>query len=400
LSYVNVLITHTHANKRHELCLPKQKINSLCDVLQDELLKHDNGQDTEIVVLSDTVRQRRTRTSENYDRSNEEATINSSEKTFQASVLPDLLPTTFRLAESSNLFFKVSKNTLKLEIDRDIQEKYRQKNNVNPEFSIVEIREKNLSTKMSIHNMDVIKDETNIGQPENTVDSDVVKNDPKISVVAIREGNLNPKMSILNLEALENEIAVTKMDVEQVVDTITMESCEAFEPEYVETVNIVVDVSSDTDTTCSIEKLDNKFNSNDSIETELENELQKVIDFETSLIGEENGSNNDPKMLKIEKHHISFDETKLRKGNERDILKDSEYTMKMKLRPSLKELLTEERNSFYSSDKETYDELPAFSEDEDIPRFSIELATDSDSDTVVNFIAVFLLSAEWFYFSN
>lgn len=154
--------------------------------------------------------------------------------------------------------------------------------------------------------------------------------------------------------------------VGQIVDTVSIfENCNQFEPQQVETVNII-DASSDTDTANSTPQLHrksftnninntNKNSSIDELQTELQKELETVSTFEFDMSDDQNESS--PKNECPEKSLISM----------------------MKLRPTLQELLMEERNSFYGADKEN-DEPLEFSEDEEIPRFSVEI--DSDSDLV------------------
>lgn len=196
------------------------------------------------------------------------------------------------------------------------------------------------------------------------------------SVVEIKERELSSKILIDNIE-FENAK----------VDTISIfESCSRFEPEQVETVHII-DVS-DTDTASSTPLLNRKSlkslgstcGSTDELETELKRELETVSNFETV---EEPGED-----FSVTKQRISFDEHKHLDGKDRDVLRDSEIAEEeairmMKLRPTLKELLMEERNSFYDNDDN--DEPLEFSDDEEIPRYSIEM--DSDSDAVAAFIS-------------
>lgn len=70
----------------------------------------------EIVIVSDTVRQRRSRTpSSNTESNTTTVTANDPLKsTIVGSTMPDLLPDTFRLAESSALFSQVSDGDYKL----------------------------------------------------------------------------------------------------------------------------------------------------------------------------------------------------------------------------------------------------------------------------------------------
>lgn len=123
----------------HNICLPIPKINSetfcvLSTFIQEALQSKINPRrlssngtttttsnseinydDDEIVVLSDTVRQRRSRTPSSNAEPNPTSDLNNvphvtntgCPKT-NGSTLPDLLPDTFRLAETSTLFSKVS----------------------------------------------------------------------------------------------------------------------------------------------------------------------------------------------------------------------------------------------------------------------------------------------------
>lgn len=156
--------------------------------------------------------------------------------------------------------------------------------------------------------------------------------------------------------------------VGKIVDTVSiLESCNKLELQHVEMVNII-DVTSDSDTATSTPIMSRKSPHNNSID-ELQTELKRELDTLTIALDAPKVS-----LQKFEK--------------DRDILKDSEKfdenVSMMKLRPSLKELLMEERGSFYSADKENFEDEPLeFSDDEEIPRYSIEM--DSDSDLVDSF---------------
>lgn len=347
--------------------------------------------DTEIVILSDTVRQRRARTpSSSIENNNSEKhlserysneIIKNTEQS--ANIMPDLLPKTFRLAESSSLFSKISD-------DNERSETFTS----NPGTTI----------NSGIGNMEI--------PPFDRLDNN--HKNHEFSVVEIREKNL---MSVENVQYDSTDMTEmlhypTYPKQGQIVDTINiLESCHAFEPEYVETVNIF-DASSDTDTAeggstpnlnvnddDGVKELNDEDDDgqtqddNNELEFELEKELEMISKYEppvelrTSPAGATGSSSHN--ILRIEKQRISFEEKRRHSDKERDILKDTETAQVMpvnkhliKIRPSLRDLLTEERDSFYSSDKENYDEPLIFSEDEDIPRYSIEMATDSDSDTV------------------
>lgn len=188
----------------------------------------------------------------------------------------------------------------------------------------------------------------------------------EFSVVEVKERETSVKMSVLELPQ---------------VDTINIfESCSRFEPEQVETVHII-DASSDTDTAASTPQPERKpmkaaGGSMDELKTELKRELEEISNFESPA-----------EDFTVKKQRISFEEHKSLKEKDRDVLHDSEVAeekaiKKMKLRPTLKELWMEERNSFYDDSKNNEEEVLEFSDDEEIPRYSIEM--DSDSDVVAD----------------
>jgi len=261
-----------------------------------EQLKIDD--DTEIVVVSDTVRQRRSRTP-----------ISATPDSSVVFVMPDLLPQTFQTATTD-------------EFSRASDDK-------------TQLRE------------------------------------APYSVVAIKERDLQ---SISSVES------PTK--VGRIVDTINiLESCNQLQLQQVETVHII-DASSDTDTAASTPLLSRKSwkslgsvgSSTDELKCELKRELDTVSDFSTPPSED----------FCVKKQKISENGHRAL-AKDRDILKDSEKPQEvnnMKLRPTLRDLLMEERcNSFYGADKDNDDEPLEFSDDDEIPRYSIEM--DSDSDLVV-----------------
>lgn len=270
--------------------------------------------DTEFVVVSDTVRQRRSRTPSATTPTSAPIASSSIPQSTEQNVMPDLLPKTFHLAESSALFSEIS-----------------------------------------------------TGRSNDDSQSD---NQAPPRIVEVRESNL---------ESLATPITMSP-NVGQIVDTVSiLEYVVDFEPEYVETVHIV-DITSETSDT-------------DTSSTPASDEPK--LRFEMSS-GEEASSR--PDSLKIEKERISFKEKRARYAQDRDLLRDSERKAapttpkspkspmhRKKLTPTLREILSAtERDSFYNSDKENFDEPLVFSDDEDIPRFSMEMsnAFDSDSDTV------------------
>lgn len=336
-------------------------------------------EDTEIVIVSDTVRQRRARTpsstspTKEVNDSSAAATAGAAtnvqvgstedlgvqgQQTQQPQnakqVLPDLLPPqTFRLAESSALFSQISQHP-----NEDIPPpKPSKRKSVESQAQMVEIKVKNIgSDKMSVN--------------------------------------------MAGLEPHQGEI----------VDTVNiLESVEPFVPEFVETVQIV-DLSEDSDSSMRVD-IDGKEVKRSKSKRSLcdspravpeELELDKDGDVELRPAP----NNTSTPILRVEKQRISFEEKRKRIETERDILRDSEEEGESKatgtikqpkakrwrqLQMALEELDNsmaeqEARNSFYNPDKDLSFEVEplVFSDDEDIPRFSMEMTQplDSDSDTV------------------
>uniref|UniRef100_A0A6P4ESB9 Dystrophin, isoforms A/C/F/G/H isoform X13 n=1 Tax=Drosophila rhopaloa TaxID=1041015 RepID=A0A6P4ESB9_DRORH len=324
--------------------------------------------DTEIVVVSDTVRQRRARTPQSGESPSSTNTStsesptkgveNSPEAVGGDQVLPDLLPPqTFRLAESSTLFSQISLNPDKLSKTPPPKPAKTKRKAPSSPAQVVEIKVKNIQNdKMSVQNID--------------------------------------------FEPQQGEI----------VDTVNiLESVEPFVPEYVETVQIV-DLSEDSDSSVRVDSQGKEVRRSKSKHSLSDSPLPKVSDNDEDSAEQEedllrpSAENTSTPFLRVEKHRISFDEKRKRVANERDILRDSEeeepktldstrttQVPKPKrwrqLQPELEALEPESpgRDSFYSPDKESgFDAEPlVFSDDEDIPRFSMEMTPtiDSDSDT-------------------
>lgn len=275
------------------------------------------------------MRQRRARTPSSNE-SSEKIIAETITTENRSNVLPDLLPTTFRLAESSSLFSQISDSE---PIDEKLNE---------------------------------------------------IKKSEDVSVVEIREGNLTPKMQVrIASQELENMAKIEDTNTISIIETV-----ETFEPEFVETVNIIY--ASDA-SSCSTPVLDDRDDFNeredksirtsfDDLEEELEREDSENFASETIFVEKQKNS--------LDNEHLSL----LLK--ERDLLKDSENEKKIdqhkrrrQIAPTLKEILSyPERDSFYGSDKENFDDPLVFSEDEDIPRFSLEMTPDVDSDSDTVFI--------------
>lgn len=196
----------------------------------------------------------------------------------------------------------------------------------------------------------------------------------------------------------------------EIVDTVNiLESVEPFVPEYVETVQIL-DLSEDSDSSLRVDaqgkqvkRSKSKRSLCDSPQTvPEENAWEKDLEVELRPSIHQTST----PILRVEKQRISFDEKRKRVEKERDILRDSEEegdappTASFKqpkakrwrqLQMAMEELdnsMAEHaaRDSFYNPDKDLSFEVEplVFSDDEDIPRFSMEMTQplDSDSDTV------------------
>ncbi|XP_058831030.1 dystrophin, isoforms A/C/F/G/H isoform X2 [Topomyia yanbarensis] len=258
---------------------------------------------SEFVILSDTVRQRRAKIPRSAQNKQSESVLPPS------NLLPDLLPTTFRLVETCALFSDISEDEPAIQFRSDISNYQRN------ECSVVGIKETNVSPKMSVQNV-------NVQKPGQFVDT------------------------ILCVNTIN-----------------TFQTCKLFEPEYVETVHII-DASSDTDTSCPSPKLETRIIVVNNIEND---------SISTTSPDSTNPSKNPSKIKKTKHQKLTIPQ----KYHEIECV-DRNIPQACSTQHNI---LLEERNSFYNSDKENYNDPLVFSEDEDIPRYSIEMATDSDSDT-------------------
>lgn len=282
--------------------------------------------------MSDTVRQRRSRTPIS-------AISTDGKSESNVFLMPDLLPKTFKLDESCSLFSAVSRD---------------------------ETQSREVSTR----------------------DNDDDNDEDLCSMVEVKEHDLSLKMSIKKIDFDD-----TKVDTINVFETL-----QPLELEQAETVNII-DASSDTDTATSTPVTKRRslksVGSMDELKTELKRELETISSFDAE---------DEPvEEFSVKKQRISY-EGKVKKEKDRDVLRDSEVAeehaiKQLKLRPTLKELWMEERNSFYDLDDD-HEEPLVFSDDEEIPRYSIEM--DSDSDAVAafsnkTFPIIFLFSLSLFF---
>lgn len=258
----------------------------------------------EIVIVSDTVRQRRSRTPSSSSTTLPNDSPNTKDAKANAVSMPDVLPKTFHLAEKSALFT--------------------QANNMH----------QLLPRKQSIEGCE-----------------------QKVSVVEVREANLSTPKRVINTyktnDCLENQ------NVGQVLNTCSiLESVSYLKPSSVETVHII-DATSDTETRSSTPNFDDrKQSSSDDGESD---------EYET-------GESPPHSTMQILKRQISFDENRQSLQKDRDFLKDSEENdvppklHRKRLTPTLKEILSTPRDSFYSDDKEADDEPLIFSDDDDYNR--------------------------------
>ncbi|XP_036335017.1 dystrophin, isoforms A/C/F/G/H [Rhagoletis pomonella] len=363
----------------------------------------ENGDtDVEIVVVSDTVRQRRARTPGGNDSQNvgdtptkpdksqtsqtpvevqqpNDSPSTTADQAIVTQVLPDVLPPqTFRLAESSTLFSHISTST-PIETTESVPAKppKRRSRKGEQHARVVEIRERNLPhDKMSVQNIDF---------------------EPQVG---------------------------------EIVDTVNiLESVEPFVPEYVETVQIV-DLSEDSDSSMRIDadgkEVQRSKSKRSLCESPIPQPPHSPLSPDDVELRNTQPLNASTPFLRVEKQRISFDEKRKRIESERDILRDSEEDedelpakgdeassathtppkqpkrwrqltltlddglspKKAKSRDGTEQPCAVEspvRDSFYGADKDaSYDLEPlVFSDDEDIPRFSLEMTPtfDSDSDT-------------------
>lgn len=268
--------------------------------------------DMEIVIVSDTVRQRRSRTPSSSSTTLPNDSPNTKESKANAVSMPDVLPQTFHLAEKSTLFS--------------------QANNMH-HF---------LARKQSIEGCE-----------------------QKVSVVEVREASLSTPKRVINTYQMNDRFE--NQNVGQVLNMCSiLESVSYLKPSCVETVHIIDATSepSDTETRCSTPNFDDrKLSSSDDGESD---------EYETG----EPASHSNNGTMQILKRQISFDENRQSLLKDRDFLKDSEQNdvppklHRKRLTPTLKDILsmTMDRDSFYSDDKEADDEPLIFSDDDDYNR--------------------------------
>lgn len=322
----------------------------------------------EIVVVSDTVRHRRSRTPQSTSsqpttpipaNANEMLPVEAT--TISINNMPDLLPKTFHLVESSSLFSQINDDSSSgsipttatpLQYTRSIPDAG---NDADREqtVSMVEIRESNLSTPKKAIN--TYNDGMNASQSPvriAVIDDDGDDNDDEDRTELL----LRPKVG-------------------EIINTINLlESADYFEPECVETVHIIDATSetSDTDTGCSTPNNDAGDESDE---------------YETGELPPPPPSPPQPTdHLTVERTRISFREHKKALSKDRDLLRDSEKMVderrrigpsssstRKKFTPTLKEILSlTERDSFYDSDGKRQDDEPLIFSDDDENELSLD----------------------------
>lgn len=277
----------------------------------------------EIVIVSDTVRQRRSRTPSSSVQTSQS---DSETKDVKSNVMPDLLPKTFHLAESSVLFSQVDnlQNVLARKDSNDSNES---------KFAIVEIRETNLiAPKRATYKMHESLQSQNVGQILNTC-------------------------SIL-------------------------ESVNYLEPSCVETVNIIDATSepSDTETPCSTPNLDDRSDCKLSSEDDDDDDESDECDYETDTMKIIN------KRMSVKKRDVLENNRDLPKQSEEIDSIVPKKPQRKKLTPTLKEILSasSDRDSFYGADKEVFDEPLTFSDDDDNNHLDGQSTEKFNRDTVKN----------------
>lgn len=263
----------------------------------------------EIVIVSDTVRQRRSRTPLSSTPTGQPSTpIYPNERPMN--VMPDLLPKTFHLVESNSLFSQInSPNGLLM-----------------------------------------------LGQSTLEIDREQL-----VSVVEIRESNLSMPTKAIATHSPPCEMQICG-NVGQVLNSCSiLESVNYLEPSDVETVHIIDATSepSDTETRSSTPNLDERPQSRVTDDGSSTSENEYVISEPTPIIS-------------VSKSRISFDERKKMLQKDREFHEDLDEIdnrnripakpMRKKVTP--REMLLE-HDSYYDADKEVFDEPLTFSDDDD-----------------------------------
>lgn len=278
----------------------------------------------EIVIVSDTVRQRRSRTPSSSVQTSQSDSVTKDAK---SNVMPDLLPKTFHLAESSVLFSQVD----------------------------------------NLQNVLARKDSND-------------SNESKVAIVEIRETNLiAPERATYKMH--EN---LQSQNVGQILNTCSiLESVNYLEPSCVETVHIIDATSepSDTETPCSTPNLDDRSDCKLSSEDDNDDDESDECDYETDTMKIIN------KRMSVKKRDVLDKNRDLPKqSKEFDSTIVPKKPQRKKLTPTLKEILSasSDRDSFYGADKEVFDEPLTFSDDDDNNHLDGQSTEKFNRDTVKN----------------
>lgn len=239
-------------------------------------------------------------------------------------VMPDLLPRTFHLAESSALFSQINSAT-----PFEIAES--QPIAASQEYSVVAIRESNLSAPS------------------------------RPTFPSPQSERLTPKVGEINTVSI-------------------LEKVDYFEPEYVETVHIIDATSETSDTdTCATPVFDESRRVSDISGQQPAKFSPKILKVERKKIKVPLA---DRERAKTIAHGARTP------NDDRDLLHDSEIDArkagklkKKPIVPGLKDNLSGTgRDSFYNSDHENFEEPLVFSDDDDDEEASEMMSTDYDSD--------------------
>lgn len=284
--------------------------------------------------------------------------------------MPDLLPKTFHLAESSSLFSQIN----------DDSNGDGTSNNIGRATFVTQPN----STKQML---DAPNDEADREQAVSMVEIRATNlTIPKKAINAYNDGSSTAPLISSNINEhnddgirIHTEASMHRPKVGDIVNTINLyESADYFEPECVETVHIIDATSetSDTDTAGSTPNIDAADDSDgDEYET---GELPPMTDHMT-----------------VERARISYQERKRALSKDRDMLRDSEQLatstaaaasspslsspppLRKKFTPTLKEILSlTERDSFYDFAENNYH----YSNNDNAMRYDDEPLVFSDDD--------------------
>ncbi|XP_055923865.1 dystrophin, isoforms A/C/F/G/H isoform X2 [Eupeodes corollae] len=286
-----------------------------------------NENETEIVIVSDTVRQRRARTQSTTNIPMNQETSQEINENTDMKILPDLLPSqTFRLAELSSLFSEISKNR-----------------------------------KNKLQNEDQIEDRSNKSEPIS------------VAVVEVTEKG-NHKMSVQNIDIAYD---INEPRVVEIVDQVNIvETVDLFVPEFVEMVQIV-DLSEDSDSSIRVEDEENKCIEEQSLEMRT-NRTLPIIKVEKQRISFEEKR----KRIESERDILRDSEEETEDGS--IISRKQKKNRQFQNKREFFDLYENDNSSkFNEKDLPLEQDTLVFFEDEDIPR-SFEMKPVIDSYSLMN----------------